>query len=434
MKKRILVIPDVHGRTFWKAAVEKEDFEKVIFLGDYVDPYSFEGINPQMAFANFMDVLSLKKADPDGVILLLGNHDLSYVSDYFRSIACGSRFDYRHAEELHNLFNGCHGYFRLAHEEIIGGKRYLFTHAGVTQPWFKQNIQVIEQPDADHLNNLLTSKEGIEALGQVGRERGGSYKSGSMVWADIDDLDRSEPLADTYQIVGHSLMFDGPVITDRYACLDCRAAFYVNDDGSIEEANSGNKIITTSMEKQFKKVNYSEYEGKYDERIKERLLKEPESIDIETMRANLYGYTFTKEYADGKIPDELSMDYWEEYHFENDALDDSCENDVESMLHEVESPLHEENHSPYYDVSPQEELILKTIDSTGDGKTPETALCVIDVQQEYEYIQRVIRLSLLQLVRQSVMYGIDCLELEDYDGSIEKVYFDIGRRFEVEPL
>ena len=76
-------------------------------------------------------------------------------------------------------------------------------------------------------------------------------------------------------------------------------------------------------------------------------------------------------------------------------------------------------------------LFLEAIDSTGDGKTPETALCVIDVHQEYEYIQRVVRLSVLQLVRQSVADGIDCLELKDYDGHIEKVYFDISRRFEV---
>ena len=31
----------------------------------------------------------------------------------------------------------------------------------------------------------------------------------------------------------------------------------------------------------------------------------------------------------------------------------------------------------------------------------------------------------------SIKNGIDCLELEDYDGRIEKVYFDISRRFEV---
>ena len=185
------------------------------------------------------------------------------------------------------------------------------------------------------------------------------------------------------------------------------------------------------MEKQFKKVNYSEYEGKYDELMKEKMAKEPESIDIETMRANLYGYTFTKEYADGEIPDELSMDYWEEYSFENDLLDDSVEIDLDSMLHEMELPLREKDPSPYFDVSPQEELLLKAIDSTGDGKTPETALCVIDVHQEYEYIQRVVRLFVLRLVEQSVVNGIDCLTFENNRGGIEKVYFDISRRFEV---
>ena len=185
------------------------------------------------------------------------------------------------------------------------------------------------------------------------------------------------------------------------------------------------------MEKQFNKVKYSEYEGKYNEHLKEKMAKEPESIDIETMRANLYGYTFTKEYADGEIPDELSMDYWEEYHFENDLIDEPIEIDLDSMLHEMELPLREKDLSPYFDVSPQEELLLKAIDSTGDGKTPETALCVIDVHQEYEYIQRVVRLFVLRLVEQSVVNGIDCLTFENNRGGIEKVYFDISRRFEV---
>ena len=184
------------------------------------------------------------------------------------------------------------------------------------------------------------------------------------------------------------------------------------------------------MEKQFNKVKYSEYEGKYNEHLKEKMAKEPESIDIKTMRANLYGYTFTKEYADGEIPDEFSMDYWEEYHFENDLLDEPIEIDLDSMLHEMEQPLGKEDLSPYFDVSPQEELLLKAIDSTGDGKTPETALCVIDVHQEYEYIQRVVRLFVLRLVEQSVVNGIDCLTFENNRGGIEKVYFDISRRFE----
>ena len=33
MKKEILIIPDVHGRDFWKEAIERKDYEKVVFLG-----------------------------------------------------------------------------------------------------------------------------------------------------------------------------------------------------------------------------------------------------------------------------------------------------------------------------------------------------------------------------------------------------------------
>lgn len=170
------------------------------------------------------------------------------------------------------------------------------------------------------------------------------------------------------------------------------------------------------------KVDYSDYKDKYDESIKAKLATSPESIDIETMRENLYGYTFTEDYAKGVIPDELSMDYWEELHLDDDI----------NLLDDLDHLLEDETDSPYFDVSPQEELILKTIDSTGDGKTPGTALCVIDVHQEYEYIARVVKFFGLRLVRQSVKNGIDCLEFKNYKGEIEKVYFDITRRFEVD--
>ena len=185
------------------------------------------------------------------------------------------------------------------------------------------------------------------------------------------------------------------------------------------------------MEKQFDKVNYSEYEGKYDERIIEKLEKSPESIDIETMRANLYGYTFTKHYAEGVIPDELSMDYWEEYHFKNNLHDNSVNLDVMALIHDYETSIKDGTEKIYWHVSPQEKLILKAIDSTGDGKTEKTALCIINVHQEYEYLKRVIKYNGMCIVKQCVSNGIDCLVLKDEDGTIEMVYFDISRRFEV---
>lgn len=60
MKGKILIIPDVHGRTFWKKALDTGEYEKVIFLGDYVDPYEFDGITSEVALDNFKSIIAYK--------------------------------------------------------------------------------------------------------------------------------------------------------------------------------------------------------------------------------------------------------------------------------------------------------------------------------------------------------------------------------------
>ena len=41
MAKKVLVIPDVHGETFWKGPVYRyiDLVDKIVFLGDYLDSY-----------------------------------------------------------------------------------------------------------------------------------------------------------------------------------------------------------------------------------------------------------------------------------------------------------------------------------------------------------------------------------------------------------
>lgn len=66
---------DIHGRKFWKKPCENiEPYDKVIFLGDYLDPYGFEGISIEECIPNFKEILELKKNNMDKVVLLLGNH------------------------------------------------------------------------------------------------------------------------------------------------------------------------------------------------------------------------------------------------------------------------------------------------------------------------------------------------------------------------
>ena len=182
-------------------------------------------------------------------------------------------------------------------------------------------------------------------------------------------------------------------------------------------------------------VDYPTYEGKYDEGIKNMMAKNPNQIDEETMRANLYGYTYTEEYAKGEIPNEFSMDYWKELFFEGvfplEEMGICMDFENRPDVDDEDSSIYDDD-SPIYDVlMPQEEIILKAIDSTGDGKSAETALCVIDVSQEYEYIRRVFPYSDLMIEKQSVRDGIDCISFKSNIFGIEKLYFDISRRFEV---
>ena len=41
---KVYIVPDVHGRNFWHDVEKLEDYDLIIFLGDYVDPYPDEHV------------------------------------------------------------------------------------------------------------------------------------------------------------------------------------------------------------------------------------------------------------------------------------------------------------------------------------------------------------------------------------------------------
>ena len=50
----LLIIPDIHGRLFWISSTRKYPDLPVIFLGDYLDPYThYEDILPSEALERF---------------------------------------------------------------------------------------------------------------------------------------------------------------------------------------------------------------------------------------------------------------------------------------------------------------------------------------------------------------------------------------------
>ena len=237
----MIIIPDIHGRNFWKETVKEIKDEEIIFLGDYVDPYFlFEDVEPQEGLSTLSEVIAFKKAHPNNVTLLLGNHDLSYVSDYI--VKC--RHDDKNHDKIRKLILNNMDLFNIAHEKRIENKTYLFSHAGIIPIWLEQNEFAIGKIKAGHeaeeLNKLFHSGNLYQALGDISAYRGGNQESGSCIWADIDEhfdyvqSPNAKIYFDVYQIFGHSLQLSGrPIITEYFACLDCRHAFRLNDRGAL---------------------------------------------------------------------------------------------------------------------------------------------------------------------------------------------------------
>ena len=286
MEVKTLIIPDIHGRIFWKDAVTKFPIYKypsinIVFLGDYLDPYENypgylegEGWTRRHAIDNFKEIIELSKSD-NRVHLLFGNHDMHYWYD----ARYKSRVDNKNYNEIKDIFMQNFDLFNVAFDETIKGQKYLYTHAGVTSFWL-QHLHFVGQngirlnkeyridrlgnkikrvpdeqlsfckmlanmtPTATELNKMKTNFQGQANLWMPGYERGGDCNCGSCIWADL--IEWTSEYADIpgiYQIFGHTLFGGGnpdvAVIEPngrKYAMLDSRRAWILYSSGKLSEA------------------------------------------------------------------------------------------------------------------------------------------------------------------------------------------------------
>lgn len=203
----IILVPDVHGRSFWKEAIPYvESGDSCIFLGDYTDPYAVDNISDVEVLNNFREILSFAHTHRDSVTLLLGNHDLSYLGNPWGMwTVYADRFCYDYSDVLAEYYNENADLFSLCAFREIGGKPFLFSHAGLHPVWVswcgqfdnvdKNNAQSLAARIDELYHESLSSGERtefIEALAMVGPYRGGNSFAGSMVWADCreyNDID-----------------------------------------------------------------------------------------------------------------------------------------------------------------------------------------------------------------------------------------------------
>src|SRR5690349_5391201 len=128
----VIALGDTHGRPYWKTIVKKEVFDKVVFIGDYFDSKEF--ILEKQQKKNFQEIIDFKKSNPTKVVLLLGNHDFHYLPNVHEKY---SGYQLSAAPEIGNMLTDALAENLLQMSFVSEG--YLFTHAGVTKTWAKEN-------------------------------------------------------------------------------------------------------------------------------------------------------------------------------------------------------------------------------------------------------------------------------------------------------
>jgi hypothetical protein len=229
--KDILIVPDVHGRTFWRPALDYSG--TVIFLGDYVDPYSYEGISSEQAFDELLEIVRFKQNNPERVTLLIGNHELHYYDEHFgagrRSAIMAPKIKkVLKSQETADLFQLC--------RQV---EQFLFIHAGITSDWYHRHIHQLKPLGStleERLNNAFRKIPFI--FYEAGMKyRGGIDDTGSPLWADYHEFDDEQEPFDhnIIQIIGHTQQLsDEPVFTRNIRMLDVRRLFILKN-GEVEK-------------------------------------------------------------------------------------------------------------------------------------------------------------------------------------------------------
>jgi len=244
LNNNILNLGDVHGRTEWTIPTfggmsrfndwqndpSKDDiypfkkFKKIIFIGDYTDSFTIPNVD---ILHNLKNIITFKKAYPDLVILLGGNHDVQYITGKEEARCQGYRPEAYY--DLHDLFNANIELFQLAYQE----DNWLWTHAGLTKEFYNNCVLTMKDTRYRFYNitkdmNLVELlnfmfESGNKDLYNVGYSSFGRSLFPSPIWARPEDLD-NDPI-EYNQIIGHTQSQDVRIVNIKdnlqHIYIDC---------------------------------------------------------------------------------------------------------------------------------------------------------------------------------------------------------------------
>lgn len=133
---KVLAVGDIHTKMWIIDLVESviEDYDAVVFCGDYADDFNTPGIRSIETWKKLMGL----QEKYGNVHLVKGNHDFIYVH---RTPTLQSGYDYLTQTLIDAPENGrLRAWLRdLPEIQVIDGVTY--SHAGITNDWDKNDIQ-----------------------------------------------------------------------------------------------------------------------------------------------------------------------------------------------------------------------------------------------------------------------------------------------------
>lgn len=216
----ILFLGDIHGRDIWKQIIEKENPDKVIFIGDYFDSFDVPAVEQ---IQNFKDIINYKTNSGKEVIMLIGNHDYHYFPEIGNvgtsGYQAGARFN------IEQVIDENRQHLQMAYQF----DNVLCTHAGVSSVFMDQvfgnegwNVENI----STDLNELFKHKP--MSFNFNGWDPYGDNECQTPIWirpCSLMSANKKTLKKQVIQIVGHTaqLVIDikGKATGGRYYFIDC---------------------------------------------------------------------------------------------------------------------------------------------------------------------------------------------------------------------
>jgi hypothetical protein len=233
---KTLIFPDLHSPpssvfAALERTIERENPDRVVFLGDYFDHWN-DAADDAERTAQWL----ARSLEDVRRIHLIGNHDASYFWPDREATYCPGWDPIKQAAVDRVLGLGISNHFKFYF--CIDG--CLLTHAGLATAWLPAELADIpgwlEGEEAEARNAFSSGRS--HWFSAVGCLRGGAHSAGGILWSDWRE--RRPPIR---QIFGHTPARE--VRRDLYSvCLDTNVSggvrhYAVLSDGILEARSLG---------------------------------------------------------------------------------------------------------------------------------------------------------------------------------------------------